>query len=84
MADERNFQNIGDEAPHLYKLYLASFGKKMNQARENLGLGKVNAPTETVVKMGTLVSSDGRTFQNSLSGRAQLARHETKLKEINK
>ena len=84
MADERNFQNLGDEAPHLYKLYLASFGKKMNQARENLGLGKVNAPTETVVKMGTLVSSDGRVFQNSLSGRVQLERHETKLKEINK
>jgi hypothetical protein len=56
----------------------------MNQARENLGLGKVNAPTETVVKMGTLVSSDGRVFQNSLSGRVQLERHETKLKEINK
>jgi hypothetical protein len=84
MADERNFQNLGDEAPHLYKLYLASFGKKMNQARENLGLGKVNAPTETVVKMGTLVSSDGRVFQNSLSGRVQLERYETKLKETNK
>jgi len=81
MADERNFQNVGDEAPNLYKLYLASFGKKMNQARENLGLGKVNAPTETVVKMGTLVASDGRVFQNSLSGRAQLERHEKRIKE---
>jgi hypothetical protein len=81
MADERNFQNVGDEAPNLYKLYLASFGKKMNQARENLGLGKVNAPVNTVVKMGTLTASDGRVFQNSLSGRAQLERYEKRLKE---
>jgi hypothetical protein len=81
MTDENNFRNIGDEAPFLYKLYLASFGKKMNQARENLGLGKVNAPAETVVKMGTLVASDGRVFQNSLSGRAQLERYERQLKE---
>jgi hypothetical protein len=81
MADENNFRNIGDEAPFLYKMFLASFGKKMNQARENLGLGKVNAPIETVVKIGTLVASDGRVFQNSLSGRAQLDRYEKKLKE---
>jgi len=79
MADERNFKDIGDEAPFLYKIYLASFGKKMNQARENLGLGKINAPTETVVKMGTLTASDGRVFQNSLSGRAQLERHEKRI-----
>jgi DNA-binding transcriptional ArsR family regulator len=81
MADERNFQNVGDEGPNLYKLYLASFGKKLNQARENLGLGKVNAPVDTVVKMGTLTASDGRVFQNSLSGRAQLERYEKRLKE---
>jgi len=31
--------------------------------------------------METLTASDGRTFQNSLSGRAQLARHEKRLKE---
>lgn len=79
MADERNFKDIGDEAPFLYKIYLASFGKKMNQARETLGLGKINAPTETVVKMGTLTASDGRVFQNSLSGRAQLERHEKRI-----
>jgi hypothetical protein len=82
MADERNFKDIGDEAPHLYKMYLASFGKKMNQARENLGLNKVTAPSETVVKMGTLKASDGRVFQNSLSGRAQLERHEKRLKGV--
>jgi hypothetical protein len=79
MADERNFQNIGDEAPHLYKLYLASFGKKMNQARENLGLNKVNAKVDTSVKVSTLTASDGKVFQNSLSGRAQLDRYEKKL-----
>ena len=79
MADERNFDQIGDEAPFLYKKYLASFGKKMNQARENLGLTKVNAPIETSVKIGTLTASDGRVFQNSLSGRAQLERYEKRL-----
>jgi hypothetical protein len=81
MADERNFKDIGSEAPLLYKMYLSSFGKKMNQARENLGLNKINAPTDTTVKMGTLQASDGRTFQNSLSGRAQLVRYEQRLKE---
>jgi hypothetical protein len=84
MADERNFQNIGDEAPFLYKMFLASFGKKMNQARENLGLNKINAPVDTTVKMGTLEASDGRVFQNSLSGRAQLKRYEEKLKGASK
>jgi len=81
MADERNFQKIGDEAPFLYKMYLASFGKKMNQARENLGLTKVNAPADTSVKISTITASDGRVFQNSLSGRTQLDRYEKQLKE---
>ena len=80
MQDERNFKDIGDEAPHLYKKYLASFGTKMNQARENLGLNKVTARIETTPASGTLTASDGRVFQNSLSGRAQLERHENRLK----
>jgi hypothetical protein len=79
MADENNFRDVGDEAPFLYKKYLASFGKKINQARENLGLGKISAPIDTVVKMGTLTASDGRVFQNSLSGRVQMERHEKRL-----
>jgi hypothetical protein len=81
MQDERNFKGIGDEAPMLYKKYLASFGTKMNQARENLGLNKVTAKIETASASDRLVASDGRTFQNSLSGRAQLERHEKRLKE---
>lgn len=80
MQDERNFKDIGDEAPHLYRKYLASFGTKMNQARENLGLNKVTAKIETTQASGTLSASDGRVFQNSLSGRAQLERHEKRLK----
>lgn len=80
MQDERNFKDIGDEAPHLYKKYLASFGTKMNQARDNLGLNKVTAKVETTPASGTLIASDGRVFQNSLSGRAQLERHEKRLK----
>lgn len=81
MEDERNFKDLGDEAPHLYKKYLASFGKKMNQARENLGLQKVTSKIVDVDKSRTLVASDGRVFQNSLSGRAQLERHEVNLRK---
>ena len=81
MADESNFRNIGDEAPFLYKIYLSSFGKKMNQARENLGLAKITAKVETTQSAATLIASDGRVFQNSLSGRKQLERHEERLKE---
>lgn len=83
MADERNFKSIGDEAPHLYKMYLASFGKKMNEARDNLGLAKVTAKMETAPVSGTLSASDGRVFQNTLTGRTQLERHEKRLKENN-
>lgn len=81
MGDERNFRDIGDEAPFLYKKFLSSFGTKMNQARENLGLNKVTAKIETTKASDKLLASDGRTFQNSLSGRAQLERHEKRLKE---
>lgn len=82
MADERNFKDIGDEAPHLYKMYLASFGKKMNQARENLGLGKVTAKIDTAPTSGTLTASDGRVFQNTLAGRTQLERYEKRIKGV--
>ena len=80
MADERNFKTIGDEAPNLYKLYLSSFGKKMNQARENLGLGRVAKEKVPTVSMPTVTASDGKEFQNSMSGRAQLQRYEEKLR----
>ena len=55
----------------------------MNQARENLGLGKVHAKIPTTPASGTLTASDGTVFQNSLSGRAQLERYENRLKEKN-
>ena len=83
MQDERNFKEIGDEAPFLYKRYLSSFGTKMNQARENLGLNKVTAKIETTPTSGTLKASDGRVFQNTLTGRAQLERYEKKLQKEN-
>lgn len=81
MQDERNFKDIGDEAPLLYKKYLHSFGTKMNQARENLGLNKVTAKIETSPASGTLKASDGRTFQNTITGRAQLERHEKRIQK---
>ncbi len=79
MSDEYNFKSIGDEAPNLYKLYLASFGKKMNQARENLGIGRISEKKLSIDKMAILTASDGREFQNSMSGRAQLERYEKKI-----
>jgi hypothetical protein len=81
MADESNFKNIGDEAPFLYKMFLSSFGKKMNQARDNLGLNKITAKLDTTPSSATISASDGRTFQNSISGRAQLERHEKRLSD---
>lgn len=80
MEDEHNFKGIGSEAPHLYKMYLASFGKKINQARENLGLGKVTSVIDTEPKAAMIAASDGRVFQNTMSGRAQLERYEQRLK----
>lgn len=81
LGNEDNFKHIGDEAPFLYKKFLSSFGYNMNRARENLGLSKITVKVDTVEKSDKLVASDGRTFQNSLSGRAQLERHEKRLKE---
>jgi hypothetical protein len=84
MTDERNFKQIGDEAPNLYKLYLASFGKKMNQARENLGLRRVSAEVSTETeKSQNIFSTDGRVFPNSLAGRELLRRHEESLSKKN-
>ena len=79
MADSNNFRDIGSEAPLLYKKFLSSFGKKMNLARSNLGLANINAKENTESKTVVLTSSDGKTFPNSLSGRAQLERHEKRL-----
>ena len=85
MADDRNFRDVGDEAPFLYKRYLASFRTHMNQARQNLGLKRLESvefdETPRSASVGTLTASDGRTFKNTLTGRTQLERHENRLKE---
>jgi len=75
MVDERNFKDVGDEAPHLYKTYLGMFRTHMNKARENLGL--VN-PTEEVGDK-FVYASDGREFDNTIVGRKALERYERKL-----
>ena len=83
MADERNFTDVGDEAPYLYKRFLASFRTKMNQARENLGLSRIASKEfdeSPKISASVLTASDGRTFQNTMSGRAQMKRHEERLK----
>jgi hypothetical protein len=80
MGDESNFRSIGNEAPHLYKTYLAMFRTHMNQARQNLGLDLLKAQVEEQTTAKALAASDGREFQNSISGRAQLERHEQRLR----
>ena len=87
MADERNFTDVGDEAPYLYKRFLASFRTKMNQARQNLGLSRIASKEfdeSPKVSASVLTASDGRTFQNTMSGRAQMQRHEERLKGASK
>ena len=85
MADDRNFKDVGDEAPFLYNRFLASFRTHMNQARQNLGLKRIESVEfdEKVkpVSVGVLTASDGRTFKDTLVGRTQLERHENRLKE---
>ena len=75
MADEKNFKDVGDEAPHLYKRYLAMFRTHMNKARANIGL--VN-PTDDIGDE-FVYASDGRAFDNNIVGRAALERYEKKL-----
>jgi hypothetical protein len=75
MVDEKNFKDVGDEAPHLYKRYLAMFRTHMNKARANLDL--VN-PTDDEGD-DFLYASDGRAFDNTLVGRKYLERYEGKL-----
>jgi hypothetical protein len=75
MVDEKNFKDVGDEAPHLYKRYLAMFRTHMNKARENLGL--VNPTDETGDEF--VYASDGRAFDNTIVGRKSLERYERKL-----
>jgi len=81
MADESNFKNIGNEAPHLYKIYLAMFRTHMNKARENLGLNRLgDMSQETVVENDDMLyASDGTAFHNTLLGRNALERYEKKL-----
>lgn len=81
MADEKNFQNVGGEEPHLYKKYLASFRTKMNQARENLGLpiSGLSDMSEPTPEIEHLVASDGKTFPNTMSGRVLLETYEKRL-----
>jgi hypothetical protein len=81
MSDESNFKNVGNEAPHLYKVYLAMFRTHMNKARENLGLNRLGDMSEEPVVESTdmLYASDGTAFHNTLLGRNALERYEKKL-----
>lgn len=85
MLDENNFRDVGDNGPTLYKKFLASFPRNINKAREKMGLSRVNVPeidedkeSDTVL---LLTASDGKTFFNTATGKAQLKRYEQRLKE---
>lgn len=85
MADEKNFKNVGSEAPHLYKIYLAMFRTHMNLARKNLGLNVLGDFTEEVIDEApdVLYASDGRQFDNTIVGRKALERHEARINSAN-
>ena len=74
VADDNNFKNIGNEAPHLYKVYLAMFRTHMNKARQNLGLNLLGdmSQQDTPENQEVLYASDG-------TGRNALERYEKKL-----
>jgi hypothetical protein len=80
MIDEKNFEGVGDKAPHLYKRYLAMFRTHMNKAITNVG-ATINMPvTEDVENEDDFVyASDGRKFDNTIVGRKYLERYEGKL-----
>ena len=79
MENENNFKDVGSEAPHLYKIYLASFRTQMNQARENLGLPNMVASVSTGEEPSKVYASDGREFDNTIVGRKARERYEEKL-----
>jgi len=85
MANDSNFKNVGSEAPHLYKIYLAMFRTHMNLARKNLGLNLLGDMTEQVVDTtpDVLYASDGRAFDNTIVGRKALERHEARIDNAN-
>jgi len=85
MADEKNFKNVGSEAPHLYKIYLSMFRTHMNLARKNLGLNTLGDVTDTIVEDApdVIYASDGREFDNTIVGRKALERHEARIDNAN-
>lgn len=83
MVNEKNFVNIGNEAPDLYKKYLQLFRTKLVKAHTNLGIAlpNINGVSEEV-KGDVLYASDGRTFDNTIAGRSALERYEKKLNDL--
>jgi hypothetical protein len=81
VADDNNFKNIGNEAPHLYKVYLAMFRTHMNKARQNLGLNLLGdmSQQDAPENQEVLYASDGTVFHDTLMGRNALERYEKKL-----
>lgn len=74
MVDEKNFEGVGDKAPHLYKRYLAMFRTHMNKAITNLGTVAADEEVDDF-----LYASDGRKFDNTIVGRKYLERYEGRL-----
>lgn len=83
MANDRNFKDVGSEAPYLYKKFLASFRTNMGQARSSLGLPNLSAtlPATERKQPDRIRTSDGKEYDNSMSGRMAAKKHEERIRK---
>jgi hypothetical protein len=87
MGDSRNHHDAEKQPEMLYKRYLKMFfTDDMNKAHVNLGLPSRKELYEDVSveeNAEFVYASDGREFDNSITGRKALERYEEKLKVTN-
>ena len=87
MGDERLHSADMSQAQYFYKRYLKMFTTHMDQALMNLGMPSRQVLAGEVDEQDAdeyVYASDGREFDNSLSGRAALQRYEEKLRDLAK
>lgn len=83
LGDSRMHSNDMSQAQYLYKRYLKMFTTHMDQALMNLGMPSRQALVADVDEEDIdeyVYASDGREFDNSLSGRAAMERYEEKMR----
>jgi hypothetical protein len=89
-ADAHNLYNIEKDPAKVHGRYLNMFKSHLQKAYKNLGMDTDpvgDTPEEGISYVDEtlpLYASDGQEFENTLAGRAALARYEQKLIERNK